>query len=60
MIIEPIMRTIKIYFLRTEGNRPKKIIKHFCDRYEMYAYQGDLIEWQDLHAPARWSVAAWS
>jgi hypothetical protein len=20
----------------------------------MYAYPGDLIDWQDLHAPARW------
>jgi hypothetical protein len=25
----------------------------------MYACQGDLIDWQDLHAPARGPVAAW-
>ena len=31
----------------------KKIINHFCDRYGMYAYQGDLIDWQDLHANPR-------
>jgi helicase len=33
--------------LRSEGKSPEEIIDYFSDRYGMYAYQGDLINWLD-------------
>ena len=33
--------------LRSEGKSPEEIIDHFSDRYGMYAYQGDLINYLD-------------
>jgi helicase len=33
--------------LRSEGKSPDEIIDYFSDRYGMYAYQGDLINWLD-------------
>jgi helicase len=39
--------SLSILDLRAEGKSPEAIIKHFSDRYGMYAYQGDLINWLD-------------
>ncbi|MDD4653636.1 MAG: DUF5814 domain-containing protein, partial [Methanothrix sp.] len=39
--------SLKILDLRAEGKSPEEIIGHFSDRYGMYAYQGDLINWLD-------------
>jgi helicase len=39
--------SLRILELRTEGKSPEEIIEHFSDRYGMYAYQGDLINWLD-------------
>ncbi len=37
----------RILELRAEGKSPDEIIEYFSDRYGMYAYQGDLINWLD-------------
>ena len=47
LIIDHVIWTIKIYLLRAEGKSPDEIIEYFSDRYGMYAYQGDLINWLD-------------
>lgn len=39
--------SLRILDLRAEGKSPEEIIQHFSDRYGMYAYQGDLINWLD-------------
>lgn len=39
--------SLKILDLRSEGKSPDEIIDYFSDRYGMYAYQGDLINWLD-------------
>jgi helicase len=39
--------SLRILDLRAEGKSPEAIIDHFSDRYGMYAYQGDLINWLD-------------
>jgi len=39
--------SLRILELREEGKSPDEIIGHFSDRYGMYAYQGDLINWLD-------------
>jgi helicase len=39
--------SLRILDLRAEGKSPEEIIDHFSDRYGMYAYQGDLINWLD-------------
>jgi helicase len=39
--------SLKILDLRSEGKNPDEIIDYFSDRYGMYAYQGDLINWLD-------------
>ncbi|OQB25090.1 MAG: hypothetical protein BWY13_00645 [Euryarchaeota archaeon ADurb.Bin190] len=39
--------SLRILELREEGKSPEEIINHFSDRYGMYAYQGDLINWLD-------------
>ena len=39
--------SLRILDLRAEGKSPDEIIEHFSDRYGMYAYQGDLINWLD-------------
>jgi helicase len=39
--------SLRILELREEGKSPEEIIDHFSDRYGMYAYQGDLINWLD-------------
>jgi helicase len=39
--------SLRILDLRAEGKSPEGIIEHFSDRYGMYAYQGDLINWLD-------------
>ncbi|VVB70587.1 Uncharacterised protein [uncultured archaeon] len=39
--------SLGILELRSEGKSPEEIIEHFSDRYGMYAYQGDLINWLD-------------
>lgn len=39
--------SLSILDLRAEGKSPEEIIEHFSDRYGMYAYQGDLINWLD-------------
>jgi len=39
--------SLRILELREEGKSPEEIIQHFSDRYGMYAYQGDLINWLD-------------
>jgi len=39
--------SLKILDLRSEGKSPEGIIDYFSDRYGMYAYQGDLINWLD-------------
>jgi helicase len=39
--------SLKILDLRSLGKSPDEIIYHFSDRYGMYAYQGDLINWLD-------------
>ncbi|MFZ2472784.1 MAG: DUF5814 domain-containing protein [Methanothrix sp.] len=39
--------SLRILDLRAEGKSPDGIIEHFSDRYGMYAYQGDLINWLD-------------
>ena len=39
--------SLKILDLRSEGKNPDQIIDYFSDRYGMYAYQGDLINWLD-------------
>jgi helicase len=39
--------SLRILDLRAEGKSPEAIIEHFSDRYGMYAYQGDLINWLD-------------
>lgn len=39
--------SLRILGLREEGKSPEEIIDHFSDRYGMYAYQGDLINWLD-------------
>ena len=39
--------SLSILDLRAEGKSPEEIIDHFSDRYGMYAYQGDLINWLD-------------
>jgi helicase len=38
---------LKILDLRAEGKSPAEIIDEFSDRYGMYAYQGDLINYLD-------------
>ena len=39
--------SLRILDLRGEGKSPEGIIEYFSDRYGMYAYQGDLINWLD-------------
>jgi len=39
--------SIRILELRMVGKSPAEIINDFSDRYGMYAYQGDLINWLD-------------
>lgn len=39
--------SLRILELREDGKSPEEIIDHFSDRYGMYAYQGDLINWLD-------------
>jgi archaea-specific helicase len=39
--------SLRILELRSEGKSPDEIIEDFSDRYGMYAYQGDLINWLD-------------
>lgn len=39
--------SMKILDLRSEGKSPDEIIDYFSDRYGIYAYQGDLINWLD-------------
>ncbi len=39
--------SLRILEIRTDGKSPEEIIEHFSDRYGMYAYQGDLINWLD-------------
>lgn len=39
--------SLRILELREDGKSPEEIIEHFSDRYGMYAYQGDLINWLD-------------
>ncbi len=39
--------SLMILDLRAEGKSPDGIIEYFSDRYGMYAYQGDLINWLD-------------
>jgi len=39
--------SLRILELREEGKSPDEIIQYFSDRYGMYAYQGDLINWLD-------------
>jgi helicase len=39
--------SLRILDLRAEGKSPDGIIDNFSDRYGMYAYQGDLINWLD-------------
>ncbi|MDD2754544.1 MAG: DUF5814 domain-containing protein [Methanothrix sp.] len=39
--------SLRILDLRAEGKSPEAIIDYFSDRYGMYAYQGDLINWLD-------------
>lgn len=39
--------SLRILDLRSEGKNPAEIIDLFSDRYGMYAYQGDLINWLD-------------
>jgi helicase len=39
--------SLRILELRAEGKSPEEIIDHFSDRYGMYAYQGDLINYLD-------------
>jgi len=39
--------SLRILELRMEGKSPAEIIDDFSDRYGMYAYQGDLINWLD-------------
>ena len=39
--------SIKILELRAEGKSPAEIIDDFSDKYGMYAYQGDLINYLD-------------
>ncbi len=39
--------SLRILELRAEGNSPEEIIEDFSDKYGMYAYQGDLINWLD-------------
>lgn len=39
--------SLKILDLRAEGKSPAEIIDDFSDRYGMYAYQGDLINYLD-------------
>lgn len=39
--------SLRILELRGEGKSPAEIIDDFSDRYGMYAYQGDLINWLD-------------
>ncbi|MDD1754214.1 MAG: DUF5814 domain-containing protein [Methanothrix sp.] len=39
--------SLRILELRADGKSPEEIIDHFSDRYGMYAYQGDLINWLD-------------
>jgi helicase len=39
--------SLRILELRAEGKSPEGIIDHFSDRYGMYAYQGDLINYLD-------------
>jgi helicase len=39
--------SLRILELRAEGKSPAEIIDEFSDRYGMYAYQGDLINWLD-------------
>ena len=37
----------RILELRMEGKSPQEIIREFSDRYGIYAYQGDLINYLD-------------
>jgi helicase len=39
--------SLRILELRSEGKSPGEIIDEFSDKYGMYAYQGDLINWLD-------------
>ena len=39
--------SLRILDLRAEGKSPDEIIEDFSNRYGMYAYQGDLINWLD-------------
>jgi len=39
--------SLRILELRADGKSPEEIIDYFSDRYGMYAYQGDLINWLD-------------
>lgn len=39
--------SLKILDLRAEGKSPAEVIDDFSDRYGMYAYQGDLINYLD-------------
>jgi helicase len=39
--------SLRILELRAEGRNPEQIIDEFSDRYGMYAYQGDLINYLD-------------
>ncbi|NTV27285.1 MAG: DEAD/DEAH box helicase, partial [Methanothrix sp.] len=39
--------SLRILELRGEGKSPEEIIDEFSDKYGMYAYQGDLINWLD-------------
>lgn len=39
--------SLRILELRMEGKSPLDIIEDFSERYGMYAYQGDLINWLD-------------
>jgi helicase len=39
--------SLKILDLRSDGKSPDEIIDYFSDRYGMYAYQGDLINYLD-------------
>jgi archaea-specific helicase len=39
--------SLRILELRAEGKSPDEIIDEFSDKYGMYAYQGDLINWLD-------------
>jgi archaea-specific helicase len=39
--------SLKILDLRSDGRSPDEIIDYFSDKYGMYAYQGDLINWLD-------------